>query len=135
MRLVIGTNVFIEIISEKNRFHSLFKALLNGQFQLFVSNEILLEYEEVIQKKCKPESLELFLSFLDTSPFVHKITPNFKFNLITTDPDDNKFVDCAIAANSDYLVTGDRHFKVVIENQFPKVKIITPQNFIRNFLQ
>ena len=33
-----------------------------------------------------------------------------KFNLITADPDDNKFIDCAVAAQAKYIVTEDRHY-------------------------
>lgn len=134
MKLVIDTNVFIESISPKNRFNTLFKSLIEGQFHLYISNEILLEYEEVISQKCKPITQDLFFTFLETSPYVHKISPGFRYDLITSDPDDNKFVDCAIASNADYLVTRDNHFKILRRVKFPKVRIISPQEFIRKFL-
>ena len=54
----------------------------------------------------------------------------FKWHLIDVDEDDNKFVDCAIAGNADYLVTNDRHFNVVKSIGFPPVTIINENEFI-----
>ena len=53
----------------------------------------------------------------------------YKFNLITKDPDDNKFVDCAIIANAHYLVTNDKHFNVLKKIDFPKVDCISLASF------
>lgn len=44
---------------------------------------------------------------------------------------DNKFIDCAIAANADYIVTNDKHFNVVKNIDFPKVNILSIQEFIK----
>ncbi len=134
MKLVVDTNVFIESISPGSLLHPLFKSLLDGEFSIFV-NEILLEYEEVISLRCKPETRRLFLSFLETSPFVVKVIPNYRFGLVTSDPDDNKFVDCAVAANADFIVTRDRHFNVLTSITFPKVAVISPQNYIKHYLR
>jgi predicted nucleic acid-binding protein len=60
--------------------------------------------------------------------FVH---PTFRFNLITVDPDDNKFVDCAIVANADYIVSQDTHFDVLRKIDFPKVNVIRIEEFVR----
>lgn len=49
---------------------------------------------------------------------------NFVWSLIEADPDDNKFVDCAIAGQADYIVTHDKHFRILDEIPFPKVKTI-----------
>ena len=47
------------------------------------------------------------------------------FNLITSDPDDNKFVDCAICGQAEYLVSNDKHFKVLNDIQFPSITNVT----------
>ena len=44
--------------------------------------------------------------------------------LITTDPDDNKFIDCAVAAQAKFIVTEDHHYDILQEIDFPKVDII-----------
>ncbi len=51
------------------------------------------------------------------------------WRLIVKDPDDNKFVDCAIACNAKYLVSEDRHFNVLKEIPFPRVDVIGVEEF------
>ena len=64
---------------------------------------------------------------LDTNTLF--ITPFYHFNTIEKDPDDNKFVDCAIAADAEYVVTNDTHFRVLETIEWPKVAIITIKEF------
>ena len=61
---------------------------------------------------------------------VKYIDPHFRFHLITTDPDDTKFVDCAIAANAKYIVTEDHHFEVLKDIPFPRVEVISIEQFL-----
>ena len=69
---------------------------------------------------------------LDTnSKFVELITPYYNFGLITQDPDDNKFVDCAIAANARYIVTNDHHYDVLKGINFPPIDVINLDDFMR----
>ena len=54
----------------------------------------------------------------------------FRFGLIDSDPDDNKFVDCSIVANAEYIVTNDAHFDVLRDIPFPQVIVITAESFL-----
>ena len=62
-------------------------------------------------------------------PNVKYVNVFFHWNLIETDPDDNKFVDCAISANANYIVTEDKHFNVLKSINFPKVNVINIEYF------
>ena len=55
------------------------------------------------------------------NPNVRLYDPQYHFHLITQDPDDNKFVDCAIIANADYIVSEDTHFNILKTIPFPSV--------------
>lgn len=59
------------------------------------------------------------------------IDTNFNFKLISADPDDNKFIDCAIAANAKYVVTEDSHFEILKHIDFPKVNLISLDDIIK----
>lgn len=59
--------------------------------------------------------------------------PTFRFNLIKVDPDDNKFVDCAIAANADLILTEDKHFEELKTTDFPKVLAVGLIDFKKFF--
>lgn len=123
-KLVIDTNIFIAIIGKKSPFRWIFDCLIQGKIKLCVSNEILFEYYEILAQKTNEEVAENVVEFLRISPSVEKTEIHFNFHLISEDEDDNKFVDCAIAANAEYLVSNDKHFQVLKTVDFPKVSVL-----------
>ena len=54
--------------------------------------------------------------------------------MIQADPDDNKFVDCAIAAGARYVVTNDHHFDVLRTIEFPKIQVLKLIEFLQTLL-
>lgn len=64
------------------------------------------------------------LQIIEVSHHTQLVTNYFKWNLIPLDPDDNKFVDCAIAAGAQFILTEDKHFNVLKEIDFPAVPVI-----------
>ena len=91
---------------------------------LCVSNEIIEEYLEVLSRNINPWVAESIIYAILTRKNVKKLVPYYHFGLIEADPDDNKFVDCAIAANAKYIVSEDHHFDVLQSCSFPKVDVI-----------
>ncbi len=73
---------------------------------------------------------ETIIAILDRAANVSRVNTYFHWNIIRTDPDDNKFYDAAVAANVDYLVTNDAHFNEAKRVLFPKVKIISADEFL-----
>jgi putative PIN family toxin of toxin-antitoxin system len=97
----------------------------------FLSNEILEEYAEILNRLAGKTTAELVLNTIIECKNVVFLTPYYHFNLITSDPDDNKFVDCAIQANARYIVTNDHHYDVLRQIEFPKVGIIKLTDFLQ----
>jgi putative PIN family toxin of toxin-antitoxin system len=128
-KLVLGTNCLIQSIPQRSRYHVLWQSFVDGKNKLCVSNEILEEYIEILQRLTDNETAEYVVKTILNSPFVELITPFYHFNLITVDPDDNKFVDCAISANAHYIVTNDHHYDVLKDIDFPKVNVVNIQQF------
>jgi uncharacterized protein len=79
---------------------------------LVLTTDILLEYEEVIGDEMGADIAADLVEFLSLASNIHRITRYYKWYLIVSDPDDDKFVDAAIAGNVDFIVTDDRHFRV-----------------------
>ncbi len=127
-KVVIDTNVFLVSISSKSKYHWIFEAILNENFFLCVTTEILDEYAEIIEQKMGYEAGETAMALIESLPNVIFTNSFFRFNLLK-DPDDNKFVDCAIAANADFLLTHDSDFNTLKSIQFPKVNVIDIQQF------
>ena len=59
------------------------------------------------------------------------VTPTFNFQLPFADEDDQKFVDCAVCGNADFLVTNDKHYNMLKDIKFPKVKVIRAAHLLK----
>lgn len=130
MRVVPDTNVLLAALPHTSDSHLIFLELIRGTYELCLTSDILNEYEEVFQKRANREVATLALDVLDILPNLLYINKYYFWRFITVDPDDNKFVDCAIAANADFIVTDDKHSKVLKDIPFPKVNIISKQAFL-----
>ena len=124
MRLVLDTNSLIECVSRRSRYHDLWLSFIDGRNQLCVTTEILNEYVEILQRETTENFASIMLEVILNNPNTLFINIFYKFNLITADPDDNKFIDCAIAAQAKYIVTEDHHYDALRDLEFPKVDII-----------
>lgn len=127
-KVVLDTNVLLVSISTKSKLHWIFKNLLEGNYILCLTTDILAEYAEIIEQQMGNLASESALGVLENLPNVEFITNYYKFNLLK-DPDDNKFVDCAISSNADFIVTHDSDFNILKEIEFPKVIILNTSEF------
>lgn len=130
LKVILDTNVILRSISRRSTFSVLLDKIYNGDFEVYVTNDILLEYEEKISDIFSRETAELVLGALTLLPNVKKVDVHFQLRLIRSDLDDNKFVDCAFAANSHYLVSNDRHFDALKQVDFPIINVISLEKFI-----
>ena len=130
LRVVLDTNVLLVSIARKSKYRPIFDSLLEGQFQVVISNEILTEYVEILERKTNANVAHNIAESILNLPNVEKVEVSYKWNLISADPDDNKFVDCAIAGRVKYVVTDDKHFNILKEIPFPKVDIISIEEFL-----
>ena len=131
MRVVLDTNCLLASLSSRSENFCVWQSLHKGQYILCVSNEILAEYEEIIAQKTNTTVAENVINALVDSDYVVFVDPQFHLGLITADPDDNKFVDCAFAANATFIVSNDHHFDVLTTIAFPKINILRLQKFIK----
>jgi len=97
LKVVLDTNILIAVIGKKSPFRWIFDCIIQGRIILCVSNDILFEYQEILAKKTSLEVAENVVNFIAINPYTVKTDIFFNFGLISEDPDDNKFVDCAIA--------------------------------------
>jgi putative PIN family toxin of toxin-antitoxin system len=107
-----------------HKYWWVFEGVVEQRYSLLVTNEILTEYLEKCIEKYGPDLSDERLDFLLEFTNVELIVPYYNWNLIEADPDDNKFVDCAVAGQADFIVTHDKHFRVLADIPFPKVKTL-----------
>lgn len=131
MRLVVlDTNCLIQVLPTRSHFHKIWADFLSGQFCLCVSNEILTEYEEILAIHTSPEVAHNVVEAIARHPRTLYRESFFHFHLLSdVDKDDDKFVDCAIAAGADYIVTEDSHFGHLKQIPFPQLNVLTLDEF------
>lgn len=129
MNVVIDTNCLLVSISPFSKYHWLFQLIINERLTVHVTTEILAEYSEIISKKYNENVSNQVIQTLLELPNVKPVYIHYQFNLIYSAPDDNKFVDCTIASNADYLVSNDKHLNVLKEIPFPKVNLVKLEEF------
>jgi putative PIN family toxin of toxin-antitoxin system len=128
LRLVLDTNVVVSAALQEEGFpRTVLTISLTRPARLYISQSILDEYAEVLFRGefdiPRGERLRL-LQLIKNRSFL--VSPYRRLE-VTSDPDDNIFVECADAARADYLVTGNRR-------HFPRfwkgTKVITPRELI-----
>lgn len=132
--VVIDTNCLLQIIARRSPYRPIWDAFLDDRFDLCVSEEIINEYQEVLGRIITPSIAENIVLLILNKRNVKLIDPHFRLGIITADPDDNKFIDCAFAAGADYLVTEDGHFNILRTTQFPKLNLVTLDEFLKTRL-
>ncbi|GAB3723617.1 putative toxin-antitoxin system toxin component, PIN family [Spirosoma lituiforme] len=129
LRLVLDTNVFLVSLAPQYKYHWIYECIIQDKFDLCLSTEILLEYEEIIQQRYGLTTTDAKLSYLLLLPNIYTISPSYRWNLIENDEDDNKFVDSFVAANADYIIGNDKHFKGLDRIGFPPIRVLTYEEF------
>lgn len=129
MTVVIDCNIFVMCLTSRSPYHIIYKALIQGKYNLAITSEILLEYEEIIQQKYGLSTANALMALLKELPNVSFYTTYYRWHLINTDADDNKYSDCAITGRANYLVTEDKHFDILSTIGFPKLTTLSIDEF------
>ena len=131
MNIVLDSNVLLQVAFTQKPLRIVWDKLLSGAYTLCVTEDILFEYQEKVIDCFHNEQLaNLLIDTLLNCEHVKRVETYFRYNYIQADKDDNKFVDCALACNARYIVTEDKHFDELKNIPFPRVDIVSLQEFI-----
>jgi uncharacterized protein len=128
VRVVFDTNVLIAAFLTEGVCSKLLVRARRGEFELFLSSDIIQEFERNLRKKFSLSSSEI----IDThtvlieaaKEIIQKVSP---IAPVCRDPEDDKILACAKHVDADYLVTGDQDLLVI--NRYDRTRIVTPRNF------
>ncbi|SRR5258708_3554155 len=129
IRIVLDTNVLVASISRQSPFHWVWQAFMQGKYKLCITTDILNEYAEIIERYFSAIDAEYTLTQIMLHQNAIQIIRYYEWHIIEKDPDDNKFFDCAVAANADYIVSEDKHFDILANVTFPSVSAIKALEF------
>jgi putative PIN family toxin of toxin-antitoxin system len=130
-RVVIDTNVFVSSFFGGNpkRIIDLWK---NEEIVLCLSKDVLDEYIDVLQRVGlkDEEEIEELLSLFAKGFNILFTTKTPKIRVVKDDPDDDKFIECAVALKAEAIVTGDKALRAM--GEYMGIKILTPQQFLKS---
>ena len=129
IKVVPDSNVWISAFNFGGVPRRIVEMGSNGEIELCISDDILAEIQRVQTEKFKwsPERLQEWQN--DILTFTRRVQPTQQVDVISTDPTDNRILECALAAEADYVVTGDKHLLRLLA--FTKTSIIKPSDLAR----
>ena len=133
MRIVLDTNVFVSGVFFGGPPYLILQAWRNGNVQLVGSREIFEEYELVgrrLAEQFPGVSLESFLTLLFA--YAHMVEAHPLPRQICSDPDDDKFLACALAGKCRVIVSGDR--ALLKTSGYRRLQVVTPRTFVDQYL-
>jgi putative PIN family toxin of toxin-antitoxin system len=132
MKVVIDTNIFVSSFFGGNprKIIDLWK---NGSISLCLSKDILEEYLDVLQRVGLKEEEEIkeLLSLFAKGVNIVFTTRTPQIRVVKDDPDDDKFIECAIALKAEVIITEDKALKAM--GEYMGIKILTPQQFLKYY--
>lgn len=128
-RAVLDTNIYVSsVFWEMGNPHKIIEKAIEGKTEIFISNEILKEIEKVLKRDFE-ESEDFIQEQINLIKGYSEIVEGTeKVDVVKDDPDDNIIIECAMTANAEFIVSGDRHLLNLKE--YAGIKIITPKEFI-----
>jgi len=132
LKIVLDTNIFLVSLASNHSYSWIYDTLIDEKFELCVTNEILTEYDEIISSRYGIDTSLPLLEGLTFLPNIHLITPYYRWQLLD-DEDDNKFVDCAVAGNVDFIVSNDRGFNKLKSIDFPPIRLLDFEAFEKQY--
>ena len=132
MKIVVDTNVFVSAYFYGGTPLKVFEGWRNGQYDLVVSSEILREYQRVGQKFAKGEPDHRFYRLLDLISYKGKfVIPVDLSAEVCSDPDDDKFLACALGGGAEVIVSGD---KALLDcSGYGGLAVLTPPVFVETY--
>ena len=129
--IVLDTNCILQALPSKSPYHKIWADILDGKISLCVNTDILEEYEEILAIKSTPEIARNVVDAIANLTTTTYHNTYVHFELLPADSDDNKFVDCAVASDAEYIVTNDKHFNPLKDIPWPRAEIIKISEFIK----
>lgn len=133
-KAVYDTNIIVSVVLHKDRLPaSLLSLALEGKVRLFVSEQLLREYKGVLKRpkfKLGEKEIENLMSFIRKKAI--KVKPTKKLIKIKKDLADNRVLECALEAQVDFIVTGNKkHFPF---EKSHRAKVVSPHEFATYFM-
>ncbi len=132
-RVVLDTNVLVSALLFKGKLSGFVALWQEGGLAPLLSKETFVELRKVLTYPKFALDQEEIGAILEDAilPFFEIVDPVEPIEGVSTDPDDDPFIACAVSGGAEFVVTGDAH--LVGLKRYKAVKVVTPSEFLRRF--
>jgi uncharacterized protein len=131
-RIVLDTNVLISAILFGGKPRKVLDLVISGSLDCSLSTAILDEFEDVLQRPKFGFSPDVCFHILQALQGICSIvTPSVPVDVISSDKDDNRILECALEAQADFIISGDPHLLNL--GVFGKIRILIPADYLKEF--
>lgn len=128
IRVVADTNIYISALMFGGLPGSFLDLAFLRSFQLVTSPVLLDELDEKLRLKFSLSQADAAQVRAKIESVALLVEPTTTLQVITEDPDDNRVLECAVAGEADYIVSGDRHLLKL--GSYQGISIVTARQFI-----
>ena len=132
MRIIIDTNIVISGAFFNGLPKTILKSVADEKFDVFISDEILKEYHKSVKEMLEKDKYHLNFALFEAFMKNIKMIESKSNVKICRDPDDDKFINCAIDAKAIYIVSGDKDLLTI--GQYEDIEILTAKEFYDKYL-
>ena len=129
MKIVLDTNIFISAFLWGGKPREVLERVIEGKDILYISRPMIAELIEILRRpkfKVDDEHLELFIREIED--IAEMVTVKERIRALCRDVDDNAIVECAVAANAEYLISGDDDLLSL--GTYRKIRIVTAGSYL-----
>ena len=134
MKIVLDTNVFISGIFFSGPPSQILQSWRQSKTKIVLTEQILAEYQRIgaeLSAKYPSVNIEPIIELFTI--FGEFVETRGISETICEDPDDNKFIECAIASQSKLIVSGDKHLLNI--SGYKEIEVLKPREFVDNYLK
>jgi putative PIN family toxin of toxin-antitoxin system len=131
LRAVIDTNVYISAIFWGGKPRTILDMGRDGLLSAFTSPDNEREISDKLSERFHLPHVDVNRIMLDLATFTTPVEPVRKVVLIREDPEDDKFLECAVACRANYVISGDHH--LINLKSFENIPVVTPSDFLKAF--
>jgi putative PIN family toxin of toxin-antitoxin system len=132
LRVVVDTNVYISAIFWGGKPRHVIDLGRDGKIQIFTSEDIEQEILDKLMTKFGLNSDEAGRVMADFSTFTKPIRVSRRIHVVKDDPDDDKFIECAVECNAEFIISGDNH--LLNMEKYEGIDIISAATFLKSWL-
>ena len=108
-RATADSNIWVSGLNWYGKPHELLNLARDGKIELAISDAILDEFSRILHHKLEWSDDRLNSMRAEVATFTKRVSSTETLDVVKADPDDNRILECAVAAGSDVIVTGDAH--------------------------